>query len=333
MASATAVPLRVGTRKHNASPGYPRTFLKILVGSLGVVALGVITTTSLLTGVGWLLGVSLEARSSMRPVAVAMPPGRLALALPIGGTMSAVTVVASAPPPVTTPPLKRPVFEPLGALAFVVREASDMPDDPVTTGSLGPPSSKLGAPKLGAPKPAVPTLAALDVVPARRHDVPATPDPAYPIPLPPTRPRLAVLGPVQSLGIKPDDPRAARTAVYDITAQIVYLPNGERLEAHSGLGDLMDDPRSARQKNRGVTPPNIYDLTLRESLFHGVQAIRLTPVSDDDMFGRDGILAPPYMLGPSGQSNGCVSFKDYYAFLDAYKTKGIRRLAVISKLD
>src|ERR1019366_2639331 len=35
----------------------------------------------------------------------------------------------------------------------------------------------------------------------------------------------------------------SRTAVYDIAAHTVYLPNGQRLEAHSGLGDKLDDPR------------------------------------------------------------------------------------------
>ena len=105
----------------------------------------------------------------------------------------------------------------------------------------------------------------------------------------------------------------SRTAVYDISAHTVYLPNGERLEAHSGLGDHMDDPASHRVKMRGVTPPNVYNLTMRDSLFHGVQAIRLNPV-DEGSFGRDGILAHSYMLGPNGQSNGCVSFKDYPAF-------------------
>jgi len=34
-----------------------------------------------------------------------------------------------------------------------------------------------------------------------------------------------------------------RTAIYDITARTVYLPSGRRLEAHSGFGDLMDNPR------------------------------------------------------------------------------------------
>jgi hypothetical protein len=141
------------------------------------------------------------------------------------------------------------------------------------------------------------------------------------------------MGPVQNLGIeRQDDARALRTAIYDITAQTVYLPSGERLEAHSGLGGLMDDPRYVHTKNRGATPPNIYELKLRESLFHGVQAIRLTPVGDGNMFDRDGILAHSYMLGPSGQSNGCVSFKDYPKFLRAYLRGEIDRIVVVSRL-
>jgi len=35
----------------------------------------------------------------------------------------------------------------------------------------------------------------------------------------------------------------SRTAIYDITSKTVYLPNGRRMEAHSGLGSYMDDPR------------------------------------------------------------------------------------------
>jgi hypothetical protein len=123
----------------------------------------------------------------------------------------------------------------------------------------------------------------------------------------------------------PDD----HTAVYDISARSVYLPNGQTLEAHSGLGDFRDDPRSLRIRRRGVTPPNTYDLSLREHLFHGVRAIRLTPVDDDKMFGRDGMLAHTYMLGPDGDSNGCVSFKDYSVFLQAYLKGDIDRLVVV----
>jgi Protein of unknown function (DUF2778) len=121
------------------------------------------------------------------------------------------------------------------------------------------------------------------------------------------------------------------TAIYDIEARTVFMPNGERLEAHSGLGAMMDDPRYVSSKDRGPTPPNVYDLVLRDGSFHGVQAIRLKPVNDDRMFGRDGILAHPYMLGASGQSFGCVSFKDYPEFLKAFESGEVDRLVVLPR--
>jgi hypothetical protein len=123
-----------------------------------------------------------------------------------------------------------------------------------------------------------------------------------------------------------------RTAVYYIAAHAVYLPDGRRLEAHSGIGRQLDNPRFVSLKNRGSTPPNVYDLSLRERRFHGVQALRLTPVNGGKMFGRDGMLAHTYMLGPSGQSNGCVVFSDYQAFLDAYLSGAINRLVVVERL-
>ncbi|QOZ08748.1 hypothetical protein XH96_15270 [Bradyrhizobium sp. CCBAU 51765] len=124
------------------------------------------------------------------------------------------------------------------------------------------------------------------------------------------------------------------TAVYDITAKTVYLPDGTRLEAHSGLGSNLDDPRSSKIRMRGVTPPHIYTLKPREALFHGVPALRLTPIGGESaIHGRDGLLAHTFMLGPNGDSNGCVSFKDYYAFLDAYRNKGIRKLAVLARVE
>jgi hypothetical protein len=124
-----------------------------------------------------------------------------------------------------------------------------------------------------------------------------------------------------------------RTAIYDITAQVVYLPSGRRLEAHSGLGAYMDNPRHVHLRMRGATPPNVYTLTLRERLFHGVRAIRLNPVDDNRMYGRAGILAHSYMLGANGQSNGCVSFSNYPEFLNAYLRGEVTRLAVVERLD
>ena len=129
-------------------------------------------------------------------------------------------------------------------------------------------------------------------------------------------------------------PYDRQTAVYDISAHTVYLPDGTRLEAHSGLGSKIDDPRYSHVRMLGVTPPHIYELKPREALFHGVPALRLTPIGGEDkIFGRVGLLAHTYMLGPNGDSNGCVSFKDYYAFLDAYRNKGIRRLAVLARVE
>jgi hypothetical protein len=155
-------------------------------------------------------------------------------------------------------------------------------------------------------------------------------------PLPRSRPLLASLPSPDSPAILPqmDEEEAApqRTAIYDITARAVYMPNGDVLEAHSGLGPMMDDPRHVRLRMRGVTPPNTYRLTMREKLFHGVEAIRLTPDNREAMFGRDGILAHTYMLGPSGQSNGCVSFKDYPKFLAAFKRGDVDRMVVVARL-
>ena len=122
------------------------------------------------------------------------------------------------------------------------------------------------------------------------------------------------------------------TAVYDISARVVYLPDGTRLEAHSGLGQALDNPRYVAERAVGPTPPHVYELALREGSFHGVQALRLNPVGDGGIYGRAGLLAHPFMLGPNGDSNGCVSFKDYQAFLRAYQNGQIKKLAVVAKL-
>jgi hypothetical protein len=123
------------------------------------------------------------------------------------------------------------------------------------------------------------------------------------------------------------------TAVYDISAHTVYMPDGTKLEAHSGLGSRLDDPRHVREKMRGPTPPHVYDLTMREQLFHGVQALRLIPVGGENPFGRTGLLAHSYMLGPNGDSNGCVSFRDYNAFLHAYMNHRVKRLVVVARVN
>jgi hypothetical protein len=134
---------------------------------------------------------------------------------------------------------------------------------------------------------------------------------------------------------KPHLPGAGSgVAVYDIRNAVVYMPNGDKLEAHSGLGHMVDKPRFASVKMRGPTPPNTYKLVLRERRFHGVEAIRLLPVDGKKKFGRDGLLAHTYMLrGGLAQSNGCVVFKDYKRFLKAFKRGKVTRLVVVPDIS
>ena len=147
---------------------------------------------------------------------------------------------------------------------------------------------------------------------------------------------LASLAP--DSGLLSDGPNLAAlgydnfTAVYDISARVVYMPNGAKLEAHSGFGELMDDPGHVSERNVGATPPNIYDLKPRERLFHGVPALRMVPVDHNGAFGRSGLLAHSYMMGPNGDSNGCVSIKNYEKFLKAFQSGEIKRLVVVASL-
>jgi hypothetical protein len=123
-------------------------------------------------------------------------------------------------------------------------------------------------------------------------------------------------------------------AVYDIRNAVVYMPDGEELEAHSGMGSMADKPRYVDEKNRGPTPPNTYKLVLRERRFHGVEAIRLLPVDGNNKYGRVGLLAHTYMLrGGMAESNGCVVFKDYKRFLKAFKRGKVTRLVVVPDLS
>ena len=122
------------------------------------------------------------------------------------------------------------------------------------------------------------------------------------------------------------------TAVYDISARTVYMPDGSKLEAHSGYGSLMDDPAHVGERMVGATPPTVYDLRPREAIFHGVQALRMIPVEDNSTLGRSGLLVHPYMLGPNGDSNGCVSVKNYDKFLKAFSNGEVKRLVVVPRL-
>ena len=66
------------------------------------------------------------------------------------------------------------------------------------------------------------------------------------------------------------------------------------------MGDLKDDPEHISVRMQGATPPATYDLKPREAAFHGVQALRMTPVEGSEVFGRSGLLTHRYM-SPQGR--------------------------------
>lgn len=123
-----------------------------------------------------------------------------------------------------------------------------------------------------------------------------------------------------------------RVAIYDISAQRVYMPSGESMEAHSGQGKLRDDPAYVNVKMRGPTPPSTYRLSRREALFHGVEALRMTPVNGVNPHGRVGLLTHSYLRRVPGDSAGCVVFKDYPRFLKAFKRGEVDHIVVVSSM-
>jgi hypothetical protein len=121
-----------------------------------------------------------------------------------------------------------------------------------------------------------------------------------------------------------------RVAVYNISAKTVTMPDGQVLKAYSGIGEMANNPKYVGVKMRGPTPPDTYKLKMRESRFHGVEAIRMLPVDGRTKLGRTGILAHTQLLrGRKGQSHGCVAFEDYDKFLKAFKQGKVTHMVVI----
>lgn len=122
-----------------------------------------------------------------------------------------------------------------------------------------------------------------------------------------------------------------KIAVYDITNGVVHMPNGEKLEAHSGIGEMRDNPKYTHVSMRGPTPPGSYKLSMREKLFHGVAAIRLTPLDGVAPKGRTGLLAHSYLLARRGDSHGCVAFADYSRFLKAFQRGDVTHMVIVER--
>lgn len=123
-----------------------------------------------------------------------------------------------------------------------------------------------------------------------------------------------------------------KVAVYDVSNATVYMPDGTRLRAHSGIGKMRDNPRYEHVTMKGPTPAGVYRLTMREQRFYGVEAIRMTSIDGRDPKNRTGLLTHTNLLRGQIGSHGCVAFQNYQPFLRAFKRGQISMLVVVPEL-
>jgi hypothetical protein len=267
------------------------------------------------------IGFVLSSREQ-RGVAAAMPA-----AAPSERTTVLRIVRPAAPPAAARPTAERPRA---GGVSFADRFAGA----PIWETSYGTArtEARTAYASVQAPASARRAVDAVEAVAARApaYALASASDSIVPLSAPSeARPRPTTIASAVAAFSEPD----SKIAIYDIAAHTVYMPNGDTLEAHSGLGERLDNPRFVNVRMKGPTPPNVYKMAMRERAFHGVRAIRLTPVDESKMFGRDGMLAHTYMLRNRGHSNGCVVFSNYQAFLAAFQRGEVDRLVVVERLD
>lgn len=308
------------TKRQTVSSG--DKWIRVATRGLTTVAIAIMLFASALIAAGRLLAVSVDARSDARSVVgmSSQSRGSMLVSLPESGVAVPLQVAALSDDDAVLSDASDAISAAHAAFPPSAGTLADFTNDQLFTGSIHSFTARFEAIELAKAEHAR--------IPTKIQDRPAI---AH---LPVPRTQLASLPPAGDIGITQDpDVPTAKTAIYDITSQVVYMPNGEKLEAHSGLGQYMDNPKFVHLKMRGATPPNTYKLRLRESLFHGVQAIRMIPLRENDMFRRDGILAHTYMLGPNGQSNGCISFRNYPKFLSAFMRGEVDHITVVARLS
>lgn len=126
--------------------------------------------------------------------------------------------------------------------------------------------------------------------------------------------------------------RGTKVAIYDVSNATVYMPDGTKLRAHSGIGKMRDNPRYEHVKMTGPTPAGIYRLKMREQRFYGVEAIRMTSIDGRDPKNRTGLLTHTNLLRGQKGSHGCVAFQNYEPFLNAFKRGQITMMVVVPEL-
>lgn len=123
-----------------------------------------------------------------------------------------------------------------------------------------------------------------------------------------------------------------KVAIYDVSNATVYMPDGTKLRAHSGIGPMRDNPRFEHVKMNGPTPAGIYRLSMREKRFYGVEAIRMTSIDGRDPKNRTGLLTHTNLLRGRIGSHGCVAFQNYEPFLRAFKRGQVNMMVVVPEL-
>lgn len=126
--------------------------------------------------------------------------------------------------------------------------------------------------------------------------------------------------------------KGTKVAIYDVSNATVYMPDGTKLRAHSGIGKMRDNPNYEHVKMNGPTPGGIYRLKMRERRFHGVEAIRMLSVDGRDPKNRTGLLTHTNLLRGQKGSHGCVAFQNYEPFLNAFKRGRVTMLVVVPEL-
>jgi len=222
-------------------------------------------------------------------------------------------------------------LDPVDTDAYIGMSAEDMPDSveaPPARPSAKP--AKDAAKNTGKPKREPTELAEEPAAPKRKLRNSDREDSQQMLAF--ARPDKPAVGAFKNLF---NTPKAGKgVAIYDISAAVVHMPDGTKLEAHSGIGKMADNPKFVHVKMNGPTPPNTYKLSMREKRFHGVEAVRMTPIGKETMHGRDGILAHSYLLrGGRAESHGCVAFKDYNRFLKAFKQGKVTHIVVVPSLS
>ena len=126
--------------------------------------------------------------------------------------------------------------------------------------------------------------------------------------------------------------KGTKVAIYDVSGATVYMPDGTKLRAHSGIGKMRDNPKYDHVKMNGPTPAGIYRLKMRERRFHGVEAIRMTSIDGRDPKNRTGLLTHTNLLRGQIGSHGCVAFQNYEPFLNAFKRGHVDTLIVVPSM-